>query len=156
MSWTPDITVAAIVERDGRFLLVEEIAAGRRVLNQPAGHVEDGESPLDAVVREAREETAWSFQPEALIGVYLWSAAEQGPSFLRFAYSGRCVEQDSSQSLDAGIVRTLWLTREEIAARSSALRSPMVLRCIDDYQRGRRAPLSLVSALATGIPISDD
>ncbi len=143
----PDITVAAIVERDGRYLIVEERIAGRVVLNQPAGHVEDRETLLDAVVREAREETAWAFAPEALVGTYLWRNPATGVSTLRFAFTGSVADHRSDQPLDTGIVRAIWLTRLELAAASARLRSPLVLRCIDDYCAGRRYPLDSVAYL---------
>lgn len=147
MSSQFELTVAAIVERDGRFLVVEEQSGGRLVINQPAGHVETGESLVAAVQREAREETAWSFLPDALVGIYLWGQPGH-PRFLRVAFTGRCRDFDSTLALDAGIVRTLWLTRTELLARTAQLRSPMVLRGVDDYLAGRRFPLELVQDLA--------
>lgn len=143
----PELTVAAIVERDGRFLVVEELVGGRLVINQPAGHVEPGESLLAAVTREAREETAWRFLPDAMVGIYLWGHASQS-RFLRVAFTGRCRDFDASLALDTGIVRTLWLTRTELLARTAQLRSPMVLRGVDDYLAGRRYPLDVVQDLA--------
>jgi 8-oxo-dGTP pyrophosphatase MutT (NUDIX family) len=127
--------------------MVEERVAGQLVINQPAGHVESGETLLHAVIREAREETAWRFIPEALIGVYLWGKTGH-PRFLRVAFSGRCDKLDLGRSLDTGIVRTLWLRRDELLARTGDLRSPMVLRGVDDYLSGRRYPLDLVQDLA--------
>lgn len=146
MSWKPDITVAALTERDGRFLLVEESIGRRLVFNQPAGHVEEGESFLDAVVRETREETAWLFTPEALLGVYSWRSPS-GRWTLRFAFCGSVTDHRPSQPLDRGIVRTHWLTRGEAVQRTAALRSPLVLRCIDDYLSGRRLPLEAIASL---------
>lgn len=142
-----ELTVAAIVERDGRFLVVEERVGGRLVINQPAGHVEAGESLLAAVVREAREETAWTFLPDAVVGVYLWGQPAQ-PRFLRVAFTGRCRDLDQSLALDSGIVRTLWLSRTELLARTPQLRSPMVLQGVDDYLAGRRYPLDVIQDLA--------
>ena len=144
----PELTVAAVVEQNGRFMLVEERVGGRLVLNQPAGHVEDGESLLAAVVREALEETAWTFIPEATIGVYLWGRDTGEKLFLRVAFSGRCVAHDRRRELDEGIERVLWLSRQEMVARSSQLRSPMVLRAVDDYAHGIRYPLDLCQDLA--------
>lgn len=141
----PDLTVAAIVEREGRFLLVEERVRGALVLNQPAGHVEPGENPVAAVVREAFEETGWSFDPEALTGIYLWRHPDGGRTILRLAFSGACSSHDPSHALDRGIVRTHWLTRVEIASRT--LRTPLVLRCIDDYLRGERYPIAALKHL---------
>jgi 8-oxo-dGTP pyrophosphatase MutT (NUDIX family) len=144
MTVRPDLTVAAIVERDGQFLLVEERVANRMVLNQLAGHVEKGEQFIDAVVRETLEETAWTFHPEALVGIYLWEQPDQPRSFLRAAYCGRVSSHDPARRLDRGIERAVWLTREQLVARSARLRSPMVLSCIDDYLDGVRYPLDVI------------
>jgi 8-oxo-dGTP pyrophosphatase MutT (NUDIX family) len=144
MSLKVDFTVAAIAERDGRFLIVQERAARRIVLNQPAGHLEDGESLADAVIRETREETGREFEPHALVGLYLW----RGPgerTVLRAAFAGTVAERDDSMALDRAIIRTLWLGRAELAARSAELRSPLVMRCIDDYLQGARYPLALLN-----------
>jgi 8-oxo-dGTP pyrophosphatase MutT (NUDIX family) len=144
MTVRPDLTVAAIVERDGQFLLVEERVSNRMVFNQPAGHVEKGEQFIDAVVRETLEETAWTFHPEALVGIYLWEQPGQPRSFLRAAFCGRVSGHDPVRRLDRGIERAVWLTREQIVARSARLRSPMVLGCIDDYLDGVRYPLDVI------------
>jgi 8-oxo-dGTP pyrophosphatase MutT (NUDIX family) len=143
MSLRPDLTVAAVVERDGKFLLVEERVGNRMVFNQPAGHVERGEQFLDAVIRETLEETAWTFQPQALTGIYFWEQTEKQRSFLRVCYSGDVIEHDPHRPLDRGIERAVWLDRDQIVARSARLRSPMVLRCIDDYLDGARYPLDV-------------
>jgi 8-oxo-dGTP pyrophosphatase MutT (NUDIX family) len=148
MGWNPEVTVAAIVERDKRFLMVEERIGGRLVLNQPAGHLEDGESLVEAVVREAREETAWRLQPQSLVGIYLWRNPADGRSFLRFAFCGTVDDHQPSQPLDAGIVRALWLSHEQLRAQEARLRSPLVLRCLDDYLLGRRLPLETVASLS--------
>src|ERR1700722_19357155 len=145
MVWKPDVTVAAVVERGGRFLLVEERIRGRLVLNQPAGHLEDGEALRDAVVRETLEETAWQFTPEALLGIYQWRSP-RGHTTLRIAFIGSVQAYDPARPLDPPIVTTHWLAREEIVQRAARLRTPLVLRCIDDYLGGRRLPLD---ALAT-------
>ena len=137
------ITVAAVIEQEGRFLLVEEFSGGRTVYNQPAGHVEPRESLLDAVVRETREESAWQFKPTALCGIYQWTSPENQITYLRFCFTGSCHDHDPHQALDTGIIRTWWLTRDEIVARSQQHRSPLVLRCIDDYRSGKRYPLEL-------------
>ena len=144
MSTRPDLTVAAIIERQGEFLLVEERVGHRMVFNQPAGHVERGEQFIDAVVRETLEETAFTFQPEALVGIYLWEQPEKQRSFLRAAFCGSVVAHDPNRRLDRGIERAVWMTREQIVTRSTRLRSPMVLRCIDDYLRGLRYPVDVV------------
>jgi 8-oxo-dGTP pyrophosphatase MutT (NUDIX family) len=147
MGRTPDITVAAVTETDGRFLVVEERINRRLVFNQPAGHVEQGETLLAAVVREVREETAWGFHPEALTGVYLWRNPTSGRSYMRFAFTGRVKDHDVAQPLDRGIVRTHWLSRDDLLEREPHLRSPLVLRCVDDYLDGIRLPLDPVAKL---------
>jgi 8-oxo-dGTP pyrophosphatase MutT (NUDIX family) len=148
MTFKPDVTVAAIVDRDEQFLLVEEHIGSRLVLNQPAGHLEDGESLVDAVIRETLEESAWHFEPEALIGIYLWKQPENGRSFLRVAISGRVTHHEPQRRLDRGIERALWLPRERIVAKSARLRSPLVMRCIDDYLRGNRHSLDVLKHLS--------
>jgi 8-oxo-dGTP pyrophosphatase MutT (NUDIX family) len=147
MARSPDITVAAIAETAGRFLVVEERVNRRLLFNQPAGHVERGETLLAAVTREAREETAWSFHPQALVGVYLWRNPVSGRAVLRFAFTGTVTHHDAAQRLDRGIVRTHWLTRSDLEERESRLRSPLVLRCVDDYLAGQRRPLDAVAQL---------
>jgi ADP-ribose pyrophosphatase YjhB (NUDIX family) len=147
MGLRPDITVAAIVEQQGRFLIVEERIRNRLVFNQPAGHVEDRETLIDAVRRETCEETAWTFEPRALLGTYLWRNPANGVATLRFAFIGAVRDFNAAQPLDTGIVRTHWLTRAELVSRSTRLRSPLVIRCIDDYQAGQRLPLDSVACL---------
>jgi 8-oxo-dGTP pyrophosphatase MutT (NUDIX family) len=147
MVWKPDVTVAAIAERDGRFLFVEERAGGRIVLNQPAGHLEDGETLLDAVVRETLEETAWDFQPRAIVGVYVWRPAHLSRTFLRVAFCGDLLSHHPSRALDSGILGLRWLQRDELLAPKARLRSPLVVQCVDDYLAGARHPLSLISHL---------
>ncbi len=147
MDRSPDITVAAIAESDGRFLVVEERIDRRLVFNQPAGHVEHGETLLQAVVREVREETAWRFEPRALIGVYLWRPPTSDRSYMRFAFAGTVCDHDADQPLDRGIVRTHWLSRAELLEREPRLRSPLVMRCIEDYLGGARKPLASVGKL---------
>jgi NADH pyrophosphatase NudC (nudix superfamily) len=127
--------------------VVEELVGGRKVINQPAGHVEAGESFIEAVVREVREETAWRFNPAAINGVYLWQHPDSGERFLRVAFCGSCHDHDARLALDDGIIRTLWLTRAELEKRHEALRSPMVLRVIDDYLKNIRFPLSMFQQL---------
>ena len=144
---SPEITVAAITETDGRFLVVEERINQRLVFNQPAGHVEVGESLVTAVIREVREETAWRFEPESLIGVYLWRSPESGVTTMRFAFSGAVDDHQATQPLDHGIVGTHWLSRADLREREDRLRSPLVLRCIEDYLNGRRQPLASVGHL---------
>jgi 8-oxo-dGTP pyrophosphatase MutT (NUDIX family) len=146
MVWKPDATVAAVIERDGRFLLVEERIRGRLVFNQPAGHLEDRESLLAAVIREVQEESAWVFEPQWLLGVYLWRSP-RGHTTLRFAFSGVIRDFDPTRTLDLPIVATHWLTRADIEARRERLRSPLVLRCIEDYLSGTRLPLAAIAAI---------
>jgi 8-oxo-dGTP pyrophosphatase MutT (NUDIX family) len=153
MVWKPDVTVAAVAERDGRFLFVEERASGRIVINQPAGHLEDGETFLDAVVRETLEETAWSFVPTSVVGVYVWRPEHQSRTFLRVAFAGELGEHDPARPLDRGILRTRWLTREQLTEPRLRLRSPLVTQCVDDYLAGSRHPLSLISHLIAS-PVS--
>jgi ADP-ribose pyrophosphatase YjhB (NUDIX family) len=145
----PHITVAAVIEREGRYLLVEEESGEDTVYNQPAGHLETGESLLEAVVRETREETAWRFQPTALLGIYRWASPANRVTYLRFCFTGECSDHDPHHPLDSGIIRTWWLTRDEVMARTSQHRSPLVLRCIDDYLAGKRYPLALYSDVPT-------
>jgi ADP-ribose pyrophosphatase YjhB (NUDIX family) len=138
--WKPNVTVAAVIERDGRFLLVEEAIGGEVIYNQPAGHLEDGESLLAAVTREVLEETACHFTPEALLGVYRWRKPDGSVTYLRVAFIGSCSEPEPGRNLDEGVLAARWYTRDEAAALR--LRSPIVLRCIDDYRAGIRHPLS--------------
>jgi 8-oxo-dGTP pyrophosphatase MutT (NUDIX family) len=164
MPLRPDLTVAAVVERDGRFLLVEERVGPQLVFNQPAGHVERGEQLVAAVIRETLEETAWDFRPDALVGIYFWDVPEKRRSFLRFAFAGQVTSHDKTRRLDRGIARAVWLTHEQIVELTPRLRSPMVLRCIEDYLKGQRYPLDLVrefvrsdaareSALGASMPV---
>jgi len=147
MAWKPDLTVAAIIADQGRYLCVEERIRNRAVLNQPAGHVEDGETLVHAVVREVAEETAREFVPQYLLGIYLWRDPRSLRTSLRFAFVGVAGERDIARTLDEGIIATHWLTREELLARGSRLRSPLVLKCIDDYLAGKQMPIETVSCL---------
>jgi len=143
--WKPSVTVAAIIERDGRFLFVEEEADGRGVLNQPAGHLDPGESLVAAVAREVLEETAHRFTPTALLGVYRWHYAPQNVTFLRFAFRGRVDGVEREREIDKEILALHWLTLEELAARRAMHRSPLVERCVADYLAGKSFPLELLS-----------
>jgi 8-oxo-dGTP pyrophosphatase MutT (NUDIX family) len=151
MVWKPDVTVAAVIERGAKFLLVEERIRGRVVLNQPAGHLEDGETLLSAVARETAEETAWNFTPEALVGIYLWRS-QRGQTTLRFTFSGSVSDFDPKRPLDPPVLATHWLTREELERRSSQLRTSLVMRSIDDYLAGRRLSLQAIGAEVHGYP----
>ena len=148
MVWKPHVTVAAVLERDGRFLLVEEMTEDGVRYNQPAGHLECGESLIEAAIRETREETAYDFLPEALVGIYQWRKPERELSYLRFAFSGRVLAHDALQQLDEGIIAALWLTPDEIRVRQAQLRSPLVMRCIEDYLADCRFPLGLLTYYA--------
>jgi ADP-ribose pyrophosphatase YjhB (NUDIX family) len=151
--WSPSVTVAAIIEDAGRFLLVEEQTPEGLRLNNPAGHLEAGETPLAGVVREALEETAREFVPQALLGLYLSRfrrlATGEDVTYLRIAYRGRVGQPMPGRTLDSGIVRTLWLTPAEIRAKRAGHRSPLVMRCIDDHLAGRAWPLELIDADAS-------
>lgn len=154
MSHNHHITVAAISERDGKFLVIEESANGDLVFNQPAGHLEPGESLTDAVIRETREESGWRFTPSALLGLYLWEHPTKGHTILRVAFIGDSDDHRQEQPLDDGIERALWMSRDELAA-SERLRSPLVIQSIDDYLRGIKLPLEAVNDLVTGTGCND-
>lgn len=146
--WKPHVTVAAVIEQAGRFLLVEEQTADGLRLNNPAGHLDAGESPAQACSRETLEETAYAFQPDALIGIYLsrqrTAHDAQDITYLRFAFCGELGARDPNRALDHGIVRTLWMSADEIRSSTHRHRSPLVLQCVEDYMLGRRYPPELV------------
>ena len=144
MVWKPHATVAAIIERDNKFLMVEELVNNQRVFNQPAGHLDPDESLIDAVIRETLEETAWGFTPEAITGIYLWKHPENGESFLRVAFCGTCHDHHAEQTLDDGILQAVWKSRDELIQLQRQLRSPLVINCIDDYLAGKRFPLDML------------
>jgi 8-oxo-dGTP pyrophosphatase MutT (NUDIX family) len=143
--WLPHVVVAAIVERDGKFLFVEEHTAEGLRLNQPAGHWERGETLIDAVRREALEETAHRVEPIALLGCYTTLYPRRDITYVRFAYICSAGEFDIERKLDDGIVRAVWLTPDDLAASPIPHRSPLVMRCVQDYLAGRRFPLDFVS-----------
>jgi len=143
----PVITVASIVERDGRFLLVEEETRSGPKFNQPAGHLELGETLPAAAKRETLEETGWHVNMTAMVGVYRWEASDTGATFIRFAFAGDPERHDASRPLDVGILRAVWLTYDEMVEQQALHRSPLVLRCVDDYRAGRRWPLAFVTEL---------
>jgi ADP-ribose pyrophosphatase YjhB (NUDIX family) len=148
--WKPSVTVAAVIEQDGRFLLVEEHTAEGLRLNNPAGHLDPGESPDQGCSREVLEETAHHFTPTSVVGIYLsrfQRVRPEGPediTYVRLAYAGTLGRLITGRALDTGIVRTVWLTADEVRASSKRYRSPLVLRCMEDYLRGQRYPLELV------------
>ncbi len=142
--WRPSVTVAAVIERGGRFLLVEERSDGRIVLNQPAGHLDPGESLLAACRREVLEETAHRFEPSGLVGIYRWHYAAQDVTFLRFCFSGE-IKGVEGRALDKEIVALHWLTEGELKSRQSEHRSPLVQKCVDDFVAGRHFPLDVLS-----------
>lgn len=142
--WKPNVTVAAVVERDGRFLVVEEETDDGLRFNQPAGHLDRGESLVNAAAREALEETAHVFRPEFLVGIYQWPRPAGDITYLRFAFGGSVTGFDPERKLDTGIVRAVWLTLEELRATRERHRSPLILQCCEDYMAGRHYPLDLI------------
>jgi 8-oxo-dGTP pyrophosphatase MutT (NUDIX family) len=143
-TWKPNVTVAALMERDGRFLLVEEETPDGIRFNQPAGHLEEGESLMEACAREALEETAWRFRPSSLVGIYLWPRPQGDITYLRFAFAGTLGEELVGRSLDTGILRTVWMTPAEIEASQARHRSPLIWQCVQDYLAGRRYPMEIL------------
>ena len=148
MIWKPNVTVAAIIERDGKFLLVEEETDEGIRFNQPAGHLECEEALTDAVIREALEETGYTFMPKYLVGIYNWRHPSKDITYLRFAFGGDIVGHDAQRKLDAGIIGARWLSLDEIRANADQHRSPLILRCIEDWQAGKRYPLEVVTHYA--------
>ncbi len=145
MQWKPNVTVAAIVMQDDRFLLVEEKIDDHIVFNQPAGHLEQNESLIQAVKREVLEETALEFVLESMVGIYLYPGKFGDSTYLGICFSGHCTKQHIGRSLDEDILRTVWLTRDEIKTHEEKTRSPMVIRCIDDFISGKSYPLELIN-----------
>jgi len=159
MVWTPRATVAAVIERDGKFLMVEEPDSnqssknqgsknqgskpGSTVFNQPAGHLENNESLVQAIIREVNEETAWDFTPLYILGVYQWQTPTADKTYMRTTYVGTVDNHRPEQPLEDGILQACWLSRDDLLTRSSQLRSPLILACIDDYLNGTRYPLEL-------------
>jgi ADP-ribose pyrophosphatase YjhB (NUDIX family) len=145
MVWKPNVTVAAVIEQDGKFLLVEEHTSQGLLFNQPAGHLEANESLLAAVARETLEESAYEFEPQNLIGIYRWHAPGSDTTYLRFAFTGRILAHHPEHALDDGIVRAVWMAPEEIRATTARHRSPLILRCVEDYLAGKRYPLEIIT-----------
>lgn len=142
--WKPNTTVAAVIEREGKFLLVEEDTDDGVRLNQPAGHLDEGESLFAACSRETLEETAWHFVPENLLGIYQWRRPQSDVTYLRFAFSGVLGAHEADRKLDHGIRRALWLSINEIIISQAIHRSPLVMQCVNDYLAKRRFPLDLI------------
>src|SRR6478735_3312663 len=160
-SWKPNVTVAAVIEKDGRFLLVEEQTALGLKLNNPAGHLDPGETPADGCAREALEESAYEFKPTAVLGLYLARSRKnstgEDQTYLRIAFCGELGTHHAQQPLDEGIVRTLWMTPDEIRATAAEgrHRSPLVLQCVEDYLAGVRHPLSVIHTDASVLVTPD-
>jgi 8-oxo-dGTP pyrophosphatase MutT (NUDIX family) len=144
MPWKPNVTVAAVVERAGKFLLVEEETSQGVRFNQPAGHLEADESILEAVKREVLEESAYHFVPQHLLGIYRWHSAASDTTYLRFAFTGEIAGHEADRPLDAGILQAVWLTPDEIRTTQAQHRSPLILRCMEDYLDNKRYPLDLL------------
>lgn len=144
MTWSPHVTVAAIIERNGKFLLVEENIDGDIVYNQPAGHLEANETLVEAVIREVQEETAWDFEPTAIIGLYRMHLENKNVTYLRVCFSGTVNNHQAEQALDDGIIGTTWMDMDEIESNKHSLRSPLVLECINDYLAGQTFPIAMI------------
>ncbi|VAW75715.1 Nudix-like NDP and NTP phosphohydrolase NudJ [hydrothermal vent metagenome] len=138
------ITVAAIIESDNKFLMVEEHCSGQQVINQPAGHLEPGETLVQATIRETLEETTWTFSPDYLVGIYRWVNPDTDDSYLRVALAGQASNPDSSLTLDTGIIQALWLSIQELQAQQQRMRTPLVMKCINDYLAGAKHSLDLL------------
>ena len=147
VQWKPNTTVAAIVEQNGKFLLVEEVTERGNRYNQPAGHLEDNETLIQAVIRETMEEAAYEFMPEALLGVYQWKHTHNETTYLRFAFIGKVGKHYPMQALDDGIVQAVWMNIDEIREKAALMRSPQVLTCIEDYLSGKSYPLEVITNL---------
>jgi ADP-ribose pyrophosphatase YjhB (NUDIX family) len=145
MIWKPNVTVAAVIEQEGKFLLVEEQTPQGLLFNQPAGHLEANESLVNATIRETLEESAYQFQPQHLVGIYRWHAATSDTTYLRFAFTGSILAHYPERTLDEGIVRAVWMSPDEIRESQARHRSPLILHCVEDYLAGRRYPLGLLT-----------
>ena len=145
--WKPNTTVAAIIEQNGKFLLVEEQTDRGNRYNQPAGHLEDSETLIQAVIRETMEEAAYEFAPEFLLGIYHWKHTHNDTTYLRFAFIGKLGVHYPMQELDDGIVQAVWMSIDEMREKASLMRSPQVLMCVEDFLAGKRYPLQVVTHL---------
>lgn len=144
MTWAPHVTVATIIERDNRYLMVYEESDGKKVYNQPAGHLDPNETLYEAAIRETLEETGWTIQLTGVVGVNLYTAPSNNITYFRTTFIGDAVSHDTNRTLDTGIIEAVWLTYEELLERKDQLRSPMTLQIIEDYRTGRRFPLNVV------------
>jgi len=149
MVWKPHVTVAAIVQRENRFLMVEEETDDGIMINQPAGHLESDESLIDAVIRETNEETAWRFKPTGLVGIYRWPHPQKDITYLRFAFAGDVFDHKPEQELDTGIIRARWMSHDELRESAKHHRSPQVLSCVSDYLRGNIVSLDLLNDIVS-------
>lgn len=146
--WYPHLTVATIVENNGNFLIVKELSDGKIVLNQPAGHVDENETLIEAAVRETLEETGWHVQIDALVGFYMYTSPDNGTTYFRALFAATALEEEQNYTLDEGILAAQWLSLEEIRQQQPILRSPMVLQCVEDYLTGKRLPLDCISHIS--------
>lgn len=146
--WRPRVTVASIVEDQGKFLMVEELIDSKRVFNQPAGHLDPGESLVEAAVRETLEETAWTIEPQALVGLYRWVHPESHITFLRCTIAAKVLSHDARRKLDVEIQQVHWLTMDAIQQKGSRLRSPLVLSCLEDHLAGKHYPLDILADIS--------
>jgi ADP-ribose pyrophosphatase YjhB (NUDIX family) len=144
MTWAPHVTVATIIEQDNRYLMVYEEADGKKVYNQPAGHLDPNETLKEAAIRETLEETGWSIELTGVVGVNLYTAPSNGITYFRTTFIAKAVSHDTQRPLDTGIIEAVWLTYEELVARKDQLRSPITLQIIEEYRAGRRFPLEVV------------
>jgi len=150
MIWKPRVTVAAVAERAGKFLVVEEQIDGKTCFNQPAGHLEDNESLTEAVVRECLEETAWHFSPTALVGIYRWRNPATSSTYIRVTFAGECTRHEPERELDADITAAHWMNIDTILTLGEQLRSPLVITSFEDYLDGRRYPIELLTDIDAG------
>jgi ADP-ribose pyrophosphatase YjhB (NUDIX family) len=144
MQWKPNVTVAAIIQKNNKFLFVNEIVDGHIVINHPAGHLEKNETLFDAVKREVLEETAWQFNPKGLSGIYLFNNLKNNITYLRFCFYSECQNFNEQAELDSGIILTIWMSKNELKSNNNSLRIPLVLKCIEDYISGQSISLDIL------------